>query len=127
MTENAPESGKISLAGFNIAPAYSFVAYVFLNGRTDNLRYALQKEESKATVRNKSYISSLEARFNSFDPESDRPDLIILDNSSNAVLSDEAMTVKRVISEPVKRFSVFNPEQRLKNRSITYIVAERIN
>jgi hypothetical protein len=120
----APASGKIALSGFNIAPAYSFVAYVFLNGRTDNLKYALLMKD--AVMDNKAYIKHAEDLFNSYDPYKECTDLIIFSNPTKTQMVRKDIRINKIISEPVKCFSILRAMKNKREENVTYVVAEQL-
>lgn len=121
----APKSANIALSGFDIAPAYSFVAYVFMEGRTDNLKYSLFMENVDSD--NITYTEHLKYLFNSYDPKKEQTDLIIFSNAVIIPTEGCDFKIKKVISEKVYRFSLLNLIKNTKEENIKYIITQNQN
>jgi len=126
VSDNLPENGIVALSGFSIAPSNSFVANVFMNGRIDSIKYFRYRNVyKKSELGNRRYINYLVESFDSADTSKDIPDFIVFYNPTNEEIYRKDIEIEKVISEPIRNFSLKRIIKKNKINEIRYIIARR--
>jgi hypothetical protein len=127
VSDNLREDGIVALSGFEVEPSYAFVADVFMDGRTDNIRYvSFRDRRSIANIENRPFIQFVLDSFNSADPVRDIPDLHVYYNTSFADLHCSGEEVVSLISEKPTIFPLVRKFTRVKTSAYTYIITAAV-